>query len=255
MAIIQSGASTDLWTIDPTSKAGRVALYDTKGYNLAGFSPTTERWTYAMSLSTGATTQEISIAALASGSTMGIATLTTQGTNIDTLKYLGGLFVAKLRKVWVNITSCATATQIGVEIVRISGISSIGTLEYGHPFSQGAPMAKMVGGIGPVTIESANTFPTDTTTGTGTVVYNCGIITAPTTNNGVPTVITLWNERNQMDALESPISTGIRERWGTGTSIPGDGWAVRVINQGATATMGFSGGIIWSEEYAANVTY
>lgn len=31
MALIQSGISTDLWTIDPTSKAGRVSLYDTAG--------------------------------------------------------------------------------------------------------------------------------------------------------------------------------------------------------------------------------
>lgn len=31
MAIIQSGATTDLWTIDPTSNAGRVTLYDSAG--------------------------------------------------------------------------------------------------------------------------------------------------------------------------------------------------------------------------------
>lgn len=32
-AIIKSGASTDNWTIDPTSKSGRVTLYDTAGRN------------------------------------------------------------------------------------------------------------------------------------------------------------------------------------------------------------------------------
>ena len=31
MAQVKSGATTDLWTIDPTSKAGRVSLYDTAG--------------------------------------------------------------------------------------------------------------------------------------------------------------------------------------------------------------------------------
>ena len=31
MAVIKSGATTDNWTIDPTSKAGRVSLYDTAG--------------------------------------------------------------------------------------------------------------------------------------------------------------------------------------------------------------------------------
>jgi hypothetical protein len=36
MAIIQSGASTDLWTIDTGSNAGRVTLYDSLGNELAG---------------------------------------------------------------------------------------------------------------------------------------------------------------------------------------------------------------------------
>lgn len=31
MAVIKSGATTDQWTIDPTSKAGRVTLYDAAG--------------------------------------------------------------------------------------------------------------------------------------------------------------------------------------------------------------------------------
>jgi len=31
MAIIQSGATADLWTIDPTSNAGRVTIYDSAG--------------------------------------------------------------------------------------------------------------------------------------------------------------------------------------------------------------------------------
>jgi hypothetical protein len=35
MAIIQSGATTDLWTVDATSKAGRVTLYDSAGRDLS----------------------------------------------------------------------------------------------------------------------------------------------------------------------------------------------------------------------------
>jgi hypothetical protein len=34
MAQIQSGATSDLWTVDPTSKAGRVTLYDSLGNEL-----------------------------------------------------------------------------------------------------------------------------------------------------------------------------------------------------------------------------
>ena len=32
MAVIKSGATTDNWTIDPTSKAGRVSIYDAEGH-------------------------------------------------------------------------------------------------------------------------------------------------------------------------------------------------------------------------------
>lgn len=35
MAVIKSGASTDQWTIDPVSKAGRITLYDTSGNYIA----------------------------------------------------------------------------------------------------------------------------------------------------------------------------------------------------------------------------
>jgi len=35
MAQIKSGATSDLWTIDPTSKAGRVTLYDSSGNEVA----------------------------------------------------------------------------------------------------------------------------------------------------------------------------------------------------------------------------
>jgi hypothetical protein len=35
MAIIKSGATSDQWTVDPTSKAGRVTLYDSAGRELS----------------------------------------------------------------------------------------------------------------------------------------------------------------------------------------------------------------------------
>ncbi len=41
MAVIKSGAGSDLWTIDPTSKSGRVTLYDSAG-NPMNVLPTTE---------------------------------------------------------------------------------------------------------------------------------------------------------------------------------------------------------------------
>lgn len=40
MAVIQSGASSDLWTIDGTSKAGRVTLYDPAGNEIFQRPPT-----------------------------------------------------------------------------------------------------------------------------------------------------------------------------------------------------------------------
>ncbi len=40
MALIQSGNSADLLTVDPTAKAARVTLYDTAGSPLAAAAPT-----------------------------------------------------------------------------------------------------------------------------------------------------------------------------------------------------------------------
>jgi hypothetical protein len=45
MAIIKSGASTDQWTVDPTSKAGRVTLYDPAGHPIESvLDPVTNAW-------------------------------------------------------------------------------------------------------------------------------------------------------------------------------------------------------------------
>lgn len=45
MAVIKSGATTDQWTIDPTSKAGRVTLYNSAGTAISslGVNQTTSR--------------------------------------------------------------------------------------------------------------------------------------------------------------------------------------------------------------------
>lgn len=56
MAVIQSGASADLWTIDPTSKAGRVTLYDSAGNEKGtSASPTT------IKIQSGATTDVLTV--------------------------------------------------------------------------------------------------------------------------------------------------------------------------------------------------
>lgn len=39
MAVIKSGSSTDQWTIDPASKAGRVSLYDASGNLITNTNP------------------------------------------------------------------------------------------------------------------------------------------------------------------------------------------------------------------------
>jgi hypothetical protein len=51
MAIIKSGASTDQWTIDPTSKAGRVTLYDPAGNPIASvLDPFTGKYDQSVSM-------------------------------------------------------------------------------------------------------------------------------------------------------------------------------------------------------------
>lgn len=56
MAIIQSGATADLWTIDPTSKAGRVTIYNSAGLELGGASNP-----YIVKIQSGATVDQLTI--------------------------------------------------------------------------------------------------------------------------------------------------------------------------------------------------
>lgn len=79
MAVIQSGASTDVLTIDPTSKAGRVTLYDSAGKERGSYTDqplaagqgffSTTGWTVAVVAAGLAASVNLMSARLATGST------------------------------------------------------------------------------------------------------------------------------------------------------------------------------------------
>lgn len=106
MATIKSGATTDIWTIDATSKAGRVTMYDTGG------TPINPAYSTFMS--------RIEV----------VPTLLTTGTTYWTMKNTasGGGKTAYIRAMSLNIAlivNSATATTAGVrnalEFERFTG--------------------------------------------------------------------------------------------------------------------------------------
>src|SRR5881396_1558892 len=123
MAIIQSGATTDLWTIDPTSKAGRVTLYDTTGYSL-----TDRRVTYAAG------------GRLAAGGGLSQATLTTQKQFLTIYHTGSATKIVKLRKAWVHISANSAASQIAMDLMSLTSATAPAT---GNPAI--TPMAFNVG--------------------------------------------------------------------------------------------------------------
>lgn len=77
MAIIKSGASTDEWTIDPISKAGRVTLYSSGGLELLNrptYSATTANFTPA------ATATDLFVISGSASKTVQILSVTLIGT-------------------------------------------------------------------------------------------------------------------------------------------------------------------------------
>src|SRR5437667_578053 len=220
MAIIQSGATTDLWTIDRTSKAGRVTLYDTTGYSL-----TDRRVTYAAG------------GRLAAGGGLSQATLTTQKQFLTIYHTGSSTKIVKIRKAWVHISnSSTTSTQIAMELMSLTSATAPATGNPAitpMPFNVGSAAAEAAVLCLPTTAGST----TSTATGIGTVVLFTGAITAPTTNAGVPTVIMLYDDEDALTGHEQP----------TMRAANAEGWAIALTSQ-TSSTVVASCGIIFTEE-------
>lgn len=106
MAIIQSGATADQWTIDPTSKAGRVTLYDSLGNEIA-------------KPATGSYVADINVRQTAASAI---------GTTIWTMRNTGAL-TALIRQISLIMAfdgTAAAATTLRYDIARFSGATPTG---------------------------------------------------------------------------------------------------------------------------------
>lgn len=102
MAQVQSGASSDLWTIDATSKAGRVTIYDARGNAIC------QKATYA-----ACTTAKTAVAA---GTTTPYAALYGSGTK-----------TLRVQRIVVCATIATTAAYVDLVVAKRTGAISGGT--------------------------------------------------------------------------------------------------------------------------------
>lgn len=101
MAKIESGASADQLTVDPTSKAARNSLYDSAG-NLVTYAPT------------GAYVLPINIRQTAA---------TAAAATVWAMRYVTGALVVKLKKIRLSIGfdgTAAAGTSLGYQLMRFS---------------------------------------------------------------------------------------------------------------------------------------
>ena len=122
MAIIQSGATADLWTIDPISNAGRVTLYDKDGNPLFGIG------TALLLNQTLDSLNETAVLNLSGQATTGIFLTGSSGTftisfeaNIDTL---GNWFSVAAQPLAGGVP-VSTISGDGVWFIQTSGFKSV----------------------------------------------------------------------------------------------------------------------------------
>lgn len=146
MAIIKSGATSDEWTIDATSKAGRVSLYDSAGNDMS------PKNVYSAALTaktaTAAGTGVFASIAGSSTKTIRVFRITVSGTVATTAVY-GDVVVKK--------TSTATSSGTAVTLTQVPNDSSdpAGTSAAVNFYSTLATAGNLVGTLG---IKS-NLFP------------------------------------------------------------------------------------------------
>lgn len=107
MAIIQSGAGTDTLTIDPTSKAARVTLYNSLGEEVG--EPALGRYIAPINI--------VQTAATASGSCVWAIRNAATTTKVELTKIRGSLSFAG---------TAAAGTTIGYSVARFSGATPTG---------------------------------------------------------------------------------------------------------------------------------
>lgn len=118
MAIIQSGATADLWTIDPISNAGRVTLYDVNGNALFGIGVV-----YSLDNILDALNEDVTL------------NLSGQATTAVQLRLTTGTLTASFEATingtdWFSVNGSALGTNIQSSSVSVDGVWFIETSGY-----------------------------------------------------------------------------------------------------------------------------
>jgi len=220
MAVIRSGATVDELTIDPTSKAGRVTLYDSAGNEL-----TKRKLTYQ------------------AGGRLAAGTGLSKATGGATQYQLMSIYHAntstktvRIMKAWVTLVSISAAATLVAELVSLT---SAATPTTGNP-----AITPQVFQIGDAAAEATVlALPTtagtlsSTATGFGSTILNQTAVTASDTtpiSAGLPIFLYQYNP---LQPTEQP----------TMRSANAEGWAIEIFPS-ASVTVIMSCGIEFTEE-------
>lgn len=218
MAVIRSGATADEWTIDPTSKAGRVTLYDAAGNPLGE-----RKVTYQAG------------GRLAAGTGLSFVFTASTSKQFLTIHHLNtATKLVRILKAWLTVISCSAASQIIAELVSISAAPVTG-----NPAITPIPLSRASAAAESTVLALPTTAGTEVTTTTGigttTLDFTGASVQTDVATQGVPTV--LW-QFNPLSPSETPV---IR----VGST---EGWAIRLFPNATTPTVVATCGFEFTEE-------
>ena len=220
MAVIRSGATTDELTVDPTSKASRVTLYDSSGNLL-----TQPRNTYHAG------------GRLAAGTGLSFAFSSTTAKQLITIYHTGtSTKLVRLLKAWITIINISAACQIIFELESLSVTTAPAT---GNPaitpmaLSPAAPAAEATVLCLPTTPGSE----ISTATGVGLTGIVATGATASLVSAGLGQQIILYQYNPLAPAQQPQMRAAVAE-----------GWAIRGFPNATTPTLVFTAGFEFTEE-------
>jgi hypothetical protein len=150
MARVRSGASTDYWTIDPTSKGGRVTLYDATGRAIAYESKAT--YMASGSFTPAATPTDLITIFGSSSKTVRVRSLKVGTANTAA----GSQIFYILKRSAVN----TTGTFVAATAVPVDSANSAATAtSYGHYTANAGALGTSLGQINTVKVASPAVTP------------------------------------------------------------------------------------------------
>jgi hypothetical protein len=148
-AIIQSGASTDLWTIDPTSKAGRATMYDTTGRDVSFQS----KITYACSNTFTPAATPTDLVTIAGSATKTVRVVSVKITTTNTAA--GSQQYSLIKR----STADTTGTFVATAGVPLDANDAAATAVCGHYTANPGALGTAVGTINTMRVASPAAIP------------------------------------------------------------------------------------------------